>query len=321
MRPDEVAARVRDALRVTRADVADAKAFVMTRTGGHPRAWWNEFLRERRLGLPEHVVLVGVELETVVRSIAAYVSGTVAFSEAVIELVDSGVFRRQGGENKIHLNVGYSTIGPGGSGERGTMQFPEFEMTMPDQVTRARWNERAAVLADGDLYVREVGIPDLNPGISEALREAARCLRLDLMLPAVAMLGSASEGAWSELGSALAAIAPADPKAVKLSETIDSEFDGVAKKVSAVIGFYENRDILGALWSRSTRDRLRGVGVWSDLVRDGRNALHWGASAAVPNTYEKVATLMLAAVPNLRLLYDVRRAALDAAAARPEGGR
>jgi hypothetical protein len=49
--------------------------------------------------------------------------------------------------------------------------------------------------------------------------------------------------------------------------------------------------------------------VWSDAVRDSRNTIHFGVAPTTPNTYEKVAALLLGAVPNVRVLYQVKNAA------------
>jgi hypothetical protein len=50
---------------------------------------------------------------------------------------------------------------------------------------------------------------------------------------------------------------------------------------------------------------------WSNVIRDSRNALHYGADAASRNTYEKVAALLLGANQNFRILYAIRRAATE----------
>ena len=54
---------------------------------------------------------------------------------------------------------------------------------------------------------------------------------------------------------------------------------------------------------------LKGVTVWSDAVRDSRNTIHFGVASAIPNTYEKVAALLIGAVPHIRLLYLLKGAA------------
>lgn len=54
---------------------------------------------------------------------------------------------------------------------------------------------------------------------------------------------------------------------------------------------------------------LKSVAVWSDAVRDSRNTIHFGVEPAVPNTYEKLAALLIAAVPNVGTLYKIKDSA------------
>ena len=70
-------------------------------------------------------------------------------------------------------------------------------------------------------FARLGGVPTLgfapHPLIEEAIREAVRCLRADLYLPALAMLAKAAEGFWTLLAVALGAAAPGEASAVKLA--------------------------------------------------------------------------------------------------------
>ena len=49
--------------------------------------------------------------------------------------------------------------------------------------------------------------------------------------------------------------------------------------------------------------------IWGDAVRESRNSIHYGVNPAMSNTYEKVAALLIGAVPHLKLVYRLRAAA------------
>ena len=53
---------------------------------------------------------------------------------------------------------------------------------------------------------------------------------------------------------------------------------------------------------------LRQVAIWADQVRESRNILHYQIEPVLPNTYEKVATLLLGAAPYLKVIYAVHDA-------------
>jgi hypothetical protein len=58
---------------------------------------------------------------------------------------------------------------------------------------------------------------------------------------------------------------------------------------------------------------LKAISIWADCVRESRNSLHYGAEPAMSNGYEKVAALLIGAVPHLRALWGLRQAAADGA--------
>jgi len=54
---------------------------------------------------------------------------------------------------------------------------------------------------------------------------------------------------------------------------------------------------------------IESIVIWSEVLRDARNAIHFGVKPVIPNTYEKVAVLLLAAADNLSKLYHIKRVA------------
>ena len=68
--------------------------------------------------------------------------------------------------------------------------------------------------------------------------------------------------------------------------------------------------LLAALSAAADVIRLKnGRTIWADQVRDSRNVLHYQSQPAMANTYEKVAALLIGAVPYMRTIYTVLEAA------------
>ena len=90
---------------------------------------------------------------------------------------------------------------------------------------------------------------------------------------------------------------------------------GVGKKIDDVISLYEHQDLFQSVAQRSgvKLQELRAIAIWSDVVRDSRNTIHFGVEPSVANTYEKVAALLIGAVPNLRVLYHLKKVADEVA--------
>jgi hypothetical protein len=123
------------------------------------------------------------------------------------------------------------------------------------------------------------------------------------------MLGKASEGAWLELGEALIQVlSPSDALHVKKQrDDLENPIIGIGKKIEIVVSLFERQDLYSHV-SESTGvsiQQLRSTASWSDTVRDSRNTIHFGVEPSVPNSYEKVAALLLGAVPNLRIIYRI----------------
>jgi hypothetical protein len=148
--------------------------------------------------------------------------------------------------------------------------------------------------------------------VIEAVRDAVLCLRESLYRPAVTQLGKAMEGAWIELGLALAKTLPAaDPVRQKVEENMKDDDRSIAKKITDVRDFYSRRDLLGTVIKQAgvRPEELNSVIVWADVVREARNAIHFGAAPVVANTYEKVVVLFLDGAKSLNLMYVVKRVA------------
>lgn len=110
------------------------------------------------------------------------------------------------------------------------------------------------------------------------------------------MLGRACEGAWVELGRAL------HNTGLPGKDLASEEL--FAQKIRTVVKGLE-RAQAKALLSRAdvNLNDVRDAGVWTEALRDARNSVHYTVTASVDNAYEKLAMLLLACVPNLRVLY------------------
>ena len=145
--------------------------------------------------------------------------------------------------------------------------------------------------------------------IGSSLRDAVACFRADLYLPALAMLAKAAEGLWVLCADTLAFEAPDDVRTQRLSEDIERKLH-FANLVDRATELFARQDLFGELAKRAgvTLVEVREAREWTTVVRDSRNVLHFDVAEPVPNTYEKTAALMLAAVPHMRVLIALRRA-------------
>ena len=231
--------------------------------------------------------------------IADTLSWRLAVLQAVTELTFSGSLMMEEDLQLWRPVVGYTSEGYGSSWE-----FKEFSVAFPLRILKppSAQGQDNQVLSNPDLFLHAVDVPNMPDSVREALEEAVLCFRHELYTVSVVMLGKASEEAWIDVGVALYEALPGD-QTKKIKDLTDPQ-TSIYKVLRTVLKLYEYSaldDIRRASGVRNLNDAL----MWSDTVRDSRNVVHAGSTPSTPNTYEKVAALLLGAVPRTRELYRV----------------
>lgn len=324
MNQAEAEALIRAKITVTRQQVVIAKAFILKHFTKSTGSMLRNLIQSMEATQPEKVVLhPSVPLEPQLSQVASNITWKLAFGEAIWGLINSSVLIPNGSQyHSIQADQQWTTVIPGGGGTSSGWRFEDAEISVPLEVRIAPSIESnlPQPLSDPDLYLHDFEIPDLHPEVEEALKQAALCLRHELNIPCLAMLAKASEGAWIEMGRALTIFCESTSclsanKLTKIQETLDSEYSSVVQKMDSIVQLYDQRDVFSEVAKKSGYNHryLLSVLNWSNVVRDSRNAVHYGADPATQNTYEKVVALLLGAVPNIRTLYSIRKAAKELA--------
>lgn len=234
-------------------------------------------------------------------------SWSLAAKEAIWSLIHAGYLIPLTDLDENPPSIGWTT-----DGTSSVWTFEELAIPVPHQVRRAPSSigSNDQFLAEPDLYLNMLGIPNMHVDVASAFREAVKCFRHELFTAALTMLGKASEGAWLELGVSLLAYIPSNqqPMFSKQRAILEDPMMGTYRKIEAVLTVFDRQDIFRPLSTLSgiKPRELRAVAVWSDSVRDSRNTIHFGVSPATPNTYEKVAALLIGTAPNVKTLYRLK---------------
>ncbi len=315
MRPDEAEKFIVENVLVRRQEVSLAKSFVIKNFKRESGQLIDSFLENMDIAMPDKVVLhESVDYMATLGQTARAISLKIAVGEAIWELIHNNIIlpvpdQNGGGVGEIRPMT-YTTVVPGGSGTTGGLVLNEITpVIVPKWLIRppSTNNSVHQVLMDGDLYISDIGIENMDDEVVEALKEAIKCFRYDLYLASVAMLGKASEGAWQELGVSLVAALPESHKTIreKLGKALDRE--RLPTVMKNCIEAYNVEDF--AVIRKTTGIKsahLNNTFVWSNVVRESRNAIHFGAEVPMRNSYEKVATLLIGAVQHLKPLYRIK---------------
>jgi hypothetical protein len=263
--------------------------------------------------LPTMVVLTPpIDPIPILDKAADSISWRQAACEAIWELIHlNRLIPRSASLAERTPSIGY-TIGGYSSGWR----FDQYPISVPSKLARPwslAYSEQP--LANHDLYIHEIGIENIHPQVESALREAVKCFRYELYTACLAMLGKASEGAWLDLGSSLLSIVPSmdQTKVDKHRNDLENSHVSTSKKIDQIISLFIRQDIAPlkqvAEQSQYKQQDLRSAQIWSETVSGSRNTIHFGVKPAMTNTYEKVAALLIGAVPYFKILYAIKRAA------------
>jgi hypothetical protein len=317
MTEEEVKKEIIKRVVVTRQHLTLAKAFILNlaRTDKHDlRRLSDQYAKQRGYNKPKNEIALrpNVDEASLVEA-SEYFTSILSMGEATWALIHEGVLLHDGLLTEIDNYLGWTTA-IAGSGQYGGWTFEEFSMKIPVAVTFApshRCNTEE-VLTDPNLFLLEAGIEGADSEVIEALEDAINCFRKELYRASVVLLGKAMEGAWVEMGIALAHSVPSNAQfnKAKFMETMTDEAS-LVKKINEILKLYKNKDVVGDVAGRFgiRAGELESIVIWSEVLRDARNAIHFGVKPVFPNAYEKVAVLLLAAASNLSKLYHIKQIA------------
>ena len=311
---DEAEASIRQGISVSRQRIAIAKHFVLqyefspetdnTDTDDVVRSFLEHVGAESVDRAPRTVQQETGRWSPELDTIADTLSWRLAALQAVSELTFSGSLMMTGDLQPWHPVVQYSSRGHGSS-----WRFIEFGVTYPCRILpppSRRHGREEEVLSNTDLFLHAINVPNMPDSVREALGESVLCFRHGLYTASVVMLGKASEEAWIDVGVALYEALPGD-QTKKIEDLTDPQ-TSIYRVLRTVVKLYEHSALDGIRRGSEVRN-LNDALMWSDTVRDSRNVVHPGSTSSTPNTYEKVAALLLGVVPRMRELYRVRDAA------------
>ena len=316
MNQDQALKLLESQIRVTPQQVTIAKGHIANHFKSDTSAVIQDFLKAVEATAPDKLTIhLTVDTEDTIKTVAQTLSWTLAGCEAIWGLISSGLLIPARSDlRSLMPHVSWTTVVQG-SGQEGGLSLDHLFLPVPSSILlppSVSKGERQT-LTDPDLFLHSLEIPDIDKKVEDSLRESVRCFKHELFLACLTMLGRASEGAWIELGLRLCAITPptAPIKVNKIKEKLEDPFVGVGKKILETVKLYQRRDIFDNIHKMSgvKPQDLNNAMVWADAVRESRNSVHYGAEPSMPNTYEKIAALLIGGVPHLRLLYRIRAAA------------
>ncbi|GGC88107.1 hypothetical protein GCM10007216_18570 [Thalassobacillus devorans] len=326
MNINQVEKEIRSHIRVTQQTVILAKKFILNEEGTiEVNSSLERFTTSQGYPKISRVVIHNsVPIEEQIKQASGYLSRYIAYSQAILELVHSNYLfptSQQLFPFGGNLDIPWTTVVPGAGGSSSSWRFSDFIIPVPAVLKKSmvKNNTKEFTLFDVDLFISQLNIPNAHEDVIEAINDTISCFKKELYRPSLTMLGKAVEGAWIELGISLCDYAISkgldDEKNNQLKEKLMGQ-DSFVYKVDKVIKLYSShyKDWFNEL-RRITSIQpafLEEIRIWTDVIREARNAIHFGATINSENNYEKTSVLLLAAISNFKTLYYLKQTADDA---------
>lgn len=286
-----------EAVSVTREDIARAKSFLLKAGGGDTDDIADRFMRDQDLGVPRKIDGTNPNCADELVIAGRAMSVRLAVYQAVWELIVAGELIPSGEPKKWEPTIDYKERGYGG-GLR-----PKVGCTYPSIVERPPLPSDLST--DTDIFLQGLGCPNLHAGIREAITQALACFRRALYMPATAMLAAATEATWTECGMAVAK----KLANTKMETMMVDSYVGIGKKVLETRKALEHASAKTLLTAAGqTIAKVNDAEAWTTILRDKRNALHWGKAKSFVVVHSDTANLLMAAPLHLGTLEAIRAA-------------
>ena len=319
MNAGEAEAEIRSKTSVTKQKVTFAKAFLYNLDGIGPYNPGNlipVFAANQGYRLPEKIVLhPSVDPDPLIEQTVGYFTCAMAIAEATWSLIHSGFFWHFGPIEQYRLDQQWTTVVPGGGGTTAGWRFDDFSYTLPRELwkTPSFRDEHLEILTDPDIFLNKANIENADEEVIEAIGDAILCFKYGLYRPTVTMLGKAMEGAWIEFGCSIvnAALEGDDKEKERIIQKLQDDFVSIPAKIRQVSDLYKNKDLCNHIIKEAEilPSAIDSIIVWSDVLREARNAIHFGAKPTIPNSYEKVSVLLIDGAKNFSVMYKIKRIA------------
>jgi hypothetical protein len=159
--------------------------------------------------------------------------------------------------------------------------------------------------SDPDIFLKGIDCKTLHSGIREAVEQALNCFRRGLYMPATVMLAAAAEATWTECGAAVAK----KLANTKLEGIINDQYSSISKKIAELRKALEQANGKSLVKDADQNSaKLNEAEVWMTVLRDRRNALHWGKAQSFIADHAETASLLMAAPLHIGTLEAIRAA-------------
>lgn len=306
MKDKDIIERIKAATVVRREDIARAKDYVLKSPATVVLQIVNQWARENVAEPPDEINRHAANLEEELSTVGQTIGHQLSMIRAVCELVVSGDLVHAG--SSVEWKPRLPSMRDGGY--VGKIDSPAADSFLeqcaaahPNVISRPRSIEGFST--DPDIFLAGVSVATLHPGVAEAVEQSLMCFRRGLYLPSIAMLAAAVEANWHECGGTV----HRETGDAALVKAMSDPLVGFGKLVSVIRGAIATAKGKALLEkARVSAIDVAGAEVWTTVLREKRNALHWKKGRGFVAEHAEAATLLMAAPLHFATLEAIRHA-------------
>jgi hypothetical protein len=290
-----------ESVKVTREDIARAKAWLVQGKGGTTRQLVEKWLTLQQEMVPSNAS-VDLNADDSAEQIAKFArafSLRLAFHQAQWELIAAGDLFPCDSFDNWQASLGYRD-----QRHSAGLDIKGIGCPFPKAVVHPPLATKFPT--DPDIFLNGLESADLHDGILEAIEQALLCFRRGLYMPATVMMAAAAEAIWTECGITVAK----KLSSVKLDATVMDPFASISRKIAEIQKTLRAPDgkVLLKKAGRSPAD-LDSAEIWTTNLRERRNALHPGKAKSFVADHSETASLMMGAPLHIGTLEAIRTVA------------
>lgn len=293
---ENIGKTVSNQIAVTPEDIARAKQWILSLKNGNTDTHVREWIAAQQVQELTEVDPDAPNIDELLANVSRAWSLRLAFYQALFELSSTADIVLVGDIGEWRPPFGHKSSRGG-----GPITLPDLSYPAPGRFKPAL--RVSGVPTDSDVFLEGVSCSSLHSGIHEAIEQALLCFRKGLYMPATAMLAAAAEATWSECGTAVAK----NLSDAKLDSLFSDQYESISKKINELRKAFEKPDGKALLKTAGQHlSKVEEAQVWMTVLRERRNALHWGKANSFIADHSETAALLMGAPQHIGTLEAIR---------------
>jgi len=293
---DELIAKITERVAINIAAVGAARKYVLQNHTENSTTMIIGFLTENAKNLSQSELLNDTNKNHFINQLADWASWNNSIRRAINELHSEGLLYVTNSRYEQQNNSAYFTEGNPHQSVKFSLSFNSIlEKVHSNYLLNPVYKDSVLLQQSSDICLNNLQLSSaIGTTVSSDLEQAVECYKKHLYLPAVVMIGRATEGAWTSMAASFVPIMIDCPNKNQLQKMLTAFFS-LANLMEKVNDAYVHKrfDKPISCISGVSVPAMKQSYLWSDQIRGYRNAVHPAAEPPVLLNQENTTSIFL----------------------------